>query len=102
MAACANALWLSVEGALLLLASDSLEVRATLRAPEGPVPHLICFEGRLFGGSHGVFALEPAADAEVRVLLAKLPTPLRALAVSGTHLWALEAADSVLHIIGIP
>ena len=102
MAVCAHALWLSVEGALVLVSQHPLEARATLRAPEGPVPHLICFEGRLFGGSYGVFALEPAADAEVRVLLARLQTPLRALAVSGTRLWALETGDSVVHIVGIP
>jgi streptogramin lyase len=102
MVVCANALWLSVSYALLLLDLRSLELRATAKASEGPVSHLICDNGRLFGGSPGVFLLDPAADAMVRPLPVTLSSQLRGLAVAGEKLWALESAEPLVHILDVP
>lgn len=102
MVACANALWLSVPGTLLLLDLRSLELRATLKAPEGPVPHLLCEGGRLFGGQRGAFVLDPAADAMVRALALSAKSPLRGMAVATNKLWALESAQPVAHILEVP
>jgi hypothetical protein len=103
MVACANSLWISIDGGLLLTSLDSGEPRATLSAPEGPVPHLVCFHGRVFGGGvRAVFAIEPAADNNARSLAVSLRSPLLGLGVSGTHLWALESAEPIVHVVGIP
>jgi len=101
--ACANSLWISIAGGLLLAALDTLDPRATLSAPEGPVPHLVCFHGRIFGGGvRAVFAIEPAADDNARSLGVTLQRPLLGLAVSGTHLWAVETGEAVVHIVPVP
>jgi outer membrane protein assembly factor BamB len=102
MVVCANVLWLSIPDALLLFDLRSLELRATLKAPEGPVSHLICDNGRLFGGSRGVFLLDPAADANAHSLPITLQSPLRGLAVAGENLWALESTEPLVHILNIP
>ena len=102
MVVCANALWLSVPGGLLLLDMRSLELRARLEAPEGPVAHLLCENGRLFGGSRGAFVFDPAADAKVRALPIASQSPLRGLAVAANKLWALESAEPVAHIVDVP
>jgi hypothetical protein len=101
MVACANALWVSVAAGLLLIPLQTMEVRATIRTPEASVPHLLCFDGRLFGGGRAVFALEPAADADARPLPVHPRAGVRDLAVSGTHLWVLDAAEPLVHIVGI-
>jgi hypothetical protein len=103
MVVCANALWLSIPGALLLLDLRALELRARLKAPEeGPVPHLLCENGRLFGGARSAFILDPAADNMVRALPLAAKSPLRGMAVVKNKLWALESAESVAHIIDVP
>jgi hypothetical protein len=102
MVVCANALWLSVPNGLLLLDLHSLERRTTIKAPEGPVSHLICDDGRLFGGSRGVFLLDPAADARARPLAVTPQSPLSGLAVAGEKLWALESAEPLVHILDVP
>lgn len=102
MVVCANALWLSVPDALLLLDLRSLELRARVAAPEGPVAHLICDDVRLFGGSRGVFLLDPRADAEIHPLPLTLQSPLRGLAVASQKLWVLESAEPLVHILDVP
>jgi hypothetical protein len=102
MLACANSLWISAHGALLLLDQHTLEVRAMVRAPEGPVPLLVCHHGRIFGGLRTVFALEPAADDNVKSLGVAARSPLCALAVSGTHIWAVESSEPTVHVVRIP
>jgi hypothetical protein len=98
MAACANGIWVSVTNALLLVEQYALEVRATLAAPEGPVPHLICADGKLAGGLNGVFVLNPLTDARVHPLAVKPESPLSALAANSSMVWALESARPVVHI----
>jgi hypothetical protein len=101
--ACANSLWISIAGGLLLASLDTLGSRATLSAPEGPVPHLVCFHGRVFGGGvRAVFAIEPAADDNARSLGVTLRHPLLGLGVVGTHLWAVETGEPVVHIVRLP
>ena len=102
MVVCANALWLSAPAGLVLLDMRSLELRARLDAPESSVPHLICSDGRLFGGSRGVFVFDPAADAKVRALPLASQSPLRGLAVAADKLWALESAEPIVHIVDVP
>ena len=102
MVVCANALWMSVPGGLLLFDLRSLELRARIDAPEGAVPHLLCENGRLYGGSRGAFMLDPAADAGVRALPVASKSALRGMAVAPNKLWALESAEPVAHIVDVP
>jgi hypothetical protein len=99
--ACANALWLSAPGTLVLIDLRNLAWRVTLPAPEGPVSHLACADGRLFGGERSLFVLDPAADARARPLLADLLSPLLGLAATQERLWALERAGAVVHILSV-
>lgn len=98
MTACANAVWVSLADALLLVEQYALKVRATLAAPEGPVPHLICADGKLIGGLNGVFVLNPMADNRVHPLAVKPESALRAIAANSSMVWALESARPVVHI----
>jgi outer membrane protein assembly factor BamB len=98
MAACANAIWVSVNNGLLLVEQYAMELRTTLAAPEGPVPHLICADGKLIGGLIGVFVLNPMTDARVHPLAVKPESPLRAIAANSSMVWALESARPVVHI----
>jgi outer membrane protein assembly factor BamB len=95
---CANALWFSVTNGLLMVDLLSLQPRSVLTAPEGPVPHLICRDGKLAGGSSTVFILNPMTDMSVHVLGVRPQSPLRGIAATATKLWALESADPVVHI----
>lgn len=100
---CANSLWIGVADGLLLAARDTLEARATLRVPEPAVSHLVCYNGRVFGGGRSaVFSVEPAADDNARSLGISPRSPLLGLAVSGQHLWALESSEPDVHIARIP
>lgn len=102
LAVCANSLWLSVHNGLLMLSLRSLEPGPTIPAPEGPVPHLICdADSRIIGGARSVFVLDPAADDAVRVLDVELKSELLALVAAGDHVWALESAESIAHVIHI-
>src|SRR5262249_35352998 len=89
---CANESGVSVPAGVLVVSRCAREVKSRLAAPEGPVPHLICDgSGRLFGGSRGVFTLDPAADARVRPVTVPLASPVRGLAAAGIRLWVLES-----------
>jgi hypothetical protein len=68
----------------------------------GPVPLLVCHHGRIFGGLRTVFALEPAADDNVKSLGVAARSPLCALAVSGTHIWAVESSEPTVHVVRSP
>jgi hypothetical protein len=98
---CANALWVSVTDVLVLVNARTLEVKARLPAPEGPVAHLICDGQRLFGGSRGVFTYDPAVDARVRALPITIGSPVRGLASTGSRLWVLESAEPVVHLLDV-
>lgn len=98
MAACANAIWVSVIKGLVVLDQRSLQVRAALEAPEGPVPHLFCEDGKLVGGEKGVFVLNPMSDARVHPLPVHPSSPLRGIAATPSIVWALESAEPVVHI----
>jgi outer membrane protein assembly factor BamB len=95
---CANALWFSVTNGLLMIDLLSLQTRSVLTAPEGPVPHLICRDGKLAGGSSTVFVLNPMTDMSVHALGVRPQSPLRGIAATATKVWALESADPVVHI----
>ena len=105
MTFCANALWASTRSSLLLCDPITLALRATFpasEAPGGPIEHLICNEGgRLIGAGRGVFVMNPAADEMFRALPVAAASPIRALASSGTTLWAIESAAPVVHIIDV-
>jgi outer membrane protein assembly factor BamB len=98
MVGCANALWFSVTKGLLMVDLRSLQTRSYLAAPEGPVPHLICKDGKLAGGSNTVFVLNPMTDMSVHPLCVRPRSPLRGIAATAAKIWALESADSVVHI----
>jgi outer membrane protein assembly factor BamB len=98
IAACANAIWVSVVKGLVILDQRSLQVRAALEAPEGPVPHLLCEDGKLVGGDKGVFVLNPMSDARVHPLPVHPASPLRGIAATPSIVWALESAEPVVHI----
>jgi hypothetical protein len=100
---CANSLWIAVSNGLLLAARDSLAARATLRIPEPAATHLLCYNGRIFGGGRtAVFAIEPAADDNARSLGITPRSALVGLAASGRHVWALESAKPDVHVVQIP
>jgi hypothetical protein len=98
MTACSNAVWLSAPQSLLLVEPRSMEVRSRLDAPEGPVPHLVCDDGKLAGGLNGVFVLNPMADARVHSLAIRPSSPLRGLGAAASKIWALESAEPLVHI----
>ena len=98
LAACANAVWVSIEKALLLVDQYEFQLRSTLAAPEGPVPHLICADGKLVGGLNGVFVLNPMTDARVHPLPVQPASPLSGIAATSELVWALESAQPVVHI----
>lgn len=102
LAACANSLWVAVENGLLLAAHDTLAPRSTLPLKGGRITHIICFHGRLFAAGRGVYALEPAADDNIRTLDVTLTAPPLGLAASGTHLWVLERTAPEVHVTRIP
>ena len=103
MLVCANSVWIGVASGLMLAARDTLAARATLRVPEPAVTHLVCYNGRIFGGGRSaVFSIEPAADDNARSLGITPRSPLLGLAVSGRHLWALESSVADVHIVRIP
>lgn len=102
MVVCSNVLWLSTEKELLLFDLNSLKLRTTLEATEGPVQNLICGDGRIFGGSRSIFTLDPAADALLCAVPVDLQSPLRGLAMATNKLWALESAMPVVHLIDVP
>jgi hypothetical protein len=100
---CANSVWIGVANGLMLAARDTLAARATLRVPEPAVTHLVCYNGRVFGGGRSaVFSVEPAADDNARSLGVTPRSPLLGLAVSGRHLWALESSAPDVHVVRIP
>jgi len=98
VAVCANGVWISVKDALLLINPYEMTHRATLAAPEGPVPHLLCADGKLVGGLHGVFVLNPMTDHRVHALPVQPKSPLAAIAANSAAVWALESAEPVVHI----
>ena len=98
---CANAFWVSVPDALVLVNARSLEVKAKLAAPEGPVAHLICDGQQLFGGSRGVFTLDPAVDGRVRPVAVTLGSAVGGLAAARSRLWVLESAAPIVHLIDV-
>ena len=98
IAACANAVWISVANALLLIDQYELKHRATVAAPEGPVPHLICADGKIVGGLRGVFVLNPMSDHRAHALPVEPKSPLAAIAANSAVVWALESAEPVVHI----
>ena len=103
MLVCANSLWIGVANGLMLAACDTLAARATMRVPEPAVTHLVCYNGRIFGGGRSaVFSIEPAADDNARSLGITPRSPLLGLAVSGRHLWAVESSVPDVHIVPIP
>ena len=100
--ACANALWVSAASSLILIDRRTLAIRATLAAPEGPVPHLVCDEGRLMGGLHSAFLFDPAADAKVRQLDVHSKSSWRAIAATSSCLWLLETGETTVQILEVP
>ncbi|MFD0476943.1 hypothetical protein ACFQ0B_58555 [Nonomuraea thailandensis] len=63
MTVCAGSLWISVTGGLLRVSAWSGEPGRRVRAPEGPVPFLVCANGVLVGAGSELFVLAPAAGA---------------------------------------
>ena len=102
MAACANALWVSAANSLILVDRRTLAIRATLAAPEGPVPHLVCDDGRLMGGLHSAFLFDPAADGKVRPLDVHSRSSWRAIAATSSCLWLLETGEASVQILEVP
>jgi hypothetical protein len=98
MACCANALWFSVSSGLLMIDLVSLQTRSRLAAPEGPVPHLICKDGKLAGGSGTIFVLNPMTDIGIHTIGVQAQSPLRGIAATATKIWALESAEPLVHI----
>jgi hypothetical protein len=98
MACCANALWFSVTNGLLMIDLVSLQMRSRLAAPEGPVPHLMCKDGKLAGGSGTIFVLNPMTDMAIHTIGVQAQSPLRGIAATATKIWALESAGLLVHI----
>jgi hypothetical protein len=98
LAACANAVWVSIENGLLLVDQYEFQLRSKLTAPEGPVPHLLCADGKLIGGLNGVFVLNPITDARVHPLPVQPQSPLTGIAANADLIWCLESAQPVVHI----
>jgi hypothetical protein len=98
MACCANALWFSAANGLLMIDLVSLQRRSHLAAPEGPVTHLICKDGKLAGGSRKVFVLNPMTDIGIHTISVEPQSPLRGIAATATKIWALESAEPLVHI----
>jgi hypothetical protein len=98
MVCCANALWFSVTKGLLMVDLVSLQTRSELTVPEGPVPHLICKDGKLAGGSSTIFVLNPMTDMGIHTLGVRALSPFRGIAASLTKIWALESSEPVVHI----
>ncbi|MFI7127136.1 hypothetical protein ACIBQ1_15680 [Nonomuraea sp. NPDC050153] len=91
MTVCAGSLWISVAGGLERVSAWSGEPRRFLRAPEGPVPFLVCANGVLAGGGRDLFTLAPAAGAAVRVTRPGLKARLGLVVAAGKHIWAFPA-----------
>ncbi|MET7338399.1 hypothetical protein [Nonomuraea sp. NPDC005650] len=91
MTVCAGSLWISVAGGLERVSAWSGEPRRFLRAPEGPVPFLVCANGVLAGGGRDLFTLAPAAGAAVRVTRLGLRARLGLVVAAGKHIWAFPA-----------
>lgn len=70
MVVCANSVWISVARGLSRVGAWQASKGPTLRAPEGPVPFLVCARGALVGVSErgSLFVLDPTVDADVRAL----------------------------------
>ncbi|MGR6920644.1 hypothetical protein ACU635_40950 [[Actinomadura] parvosata] len=87
MTVCAGSLWISVAGGLLRVSAWSGEPGRLVRAPEGPVPFLVCANGVLAGGGRDLFVLAPAAGAALRVVRLGLDAPPALMIAAGRHVW---------------
>ncbi|MFB4263536.1 hypothetical protein [Nonomuraea sp. GTA35] len=87
MTVCAGSLWISVTGGLLRVSAWSGEPGRLVRAPEGPVPFLVCANGVLTGGGRDLFALAPAAGTPLRVIKLGLDAPPALVIAAGRHVW---------------
>ncbi|TYB65268.1 hypothetical protein FXF51_18730 [Nonomuraea sp. PA05] len=87
MTVCAGSLWISVTGGLLRVSAWSGEPGRFVRAPEGPVPFLVCANGVLVGGVRDLFALAPAAGAALRPIGLGLDAPPALMIAAGRHVW---------------
>ncbi|GAA3590524.1 hypothetical protein GCM10022419_086440 [Nonomuraea rosea] len=101
MIVCAGSLWVSVAGGLLRVSAWSGEPRRFVRAPEGPVPFLVCANGVVAGAGHDLFALAPAAGAPLRVISLGLASPPALMIAAGKHVWAFPADRSQALIVSL-
>ena len=99
--ACGGAIWLSVEGGLLLVGSWAAEIGAPIETPEGPVHHLACAGGILVGasGRHGLFVLDPSADVGVRHVDVDLGGDLGQLVATRSVTWAFPAGAAEARLV---
>jgi hypothetical protein len=103
MTACSGSVWISVRGALLRVGTWAAELGPPVAAPEGPVSHLACADGVLVGGSgqHGLFLLDPGADASARHIEVDLGGELDFLVTIGSIAWAIPAGRSEARLVAV-
>jgi hypothetical protein len=70
LTACANSVWLSVEGGLIRVGTWSAAKGPLIPMSAGPLPFLTCGGGVLVGASStdGLFVLDPSTDTDMRRL----------------------------------
>jgi len=101
---CAGSVWVSGADGLCRVGTWRAARGAMLAAPFGPADYLACARGALVGasGRHGVFALDPAADADVRLLAgADEVGPTACYTTVGDSLWAFLENRAAARLIRI-
>lgn len=104
MVACAGSVWISVAQGLCRVGAWQAAKGPLVRAPEGPVPFLVCANGVLVGasGRGNLFVLDPLADAGVRALDGfDAGAMLSDLVAVGNSVWAFAAGKSEARFIRV-
>jgi hypothetical protein len=92
LAACAGSIWISITRGLIRVGAWAAEKGLPVLAPTGPVEFLACSGGVLVGGSErGLFALDPAADADARLIEANVGGDVGLLVATSTTVWMFPA-----------
>lgn len=92
LAACAGSIWVSVARGLIRVGAWAAATGPLVSAPIGPVEFLTCGGGVLVGGSErGLFALDPAADADARRVAAPVDGDVGLLVATSTTAWMFAA-----------
>ncbi len=102
LAFCVGSVWLSTAGRLVRVGAWGGEV-GQVSVPTGVADHLACGVSRLVGHStlHGLFVLDPAVDADARLIDASLPSPVGHVVATRETAWVFPRDAAEAHIVAL-